>query len=80
MPTAKITHTILLTALSCGSLFLTPCSPAAGQEPKDFREKLFPDGLTHDFGVVQRGTQAYHAFRIVNTSDAALRIANVRFG
>ena len=67
-----------------------PTAPKAqsrdtGREFKDtiqftetIEEKMFPDGLTHDFGKVQRGTQVYHAFRIVNTSDVPLRILSVR--
>jgi hypothetical protein len=42
-------------------------------------EKMFPDGLYHDFGTMPRGTQAYHAFRVVNTSSMPLRIHSVRF-
>jgi len=41
-------------------------------------EKLFPDGLSHDFGQVQRGTQLRHAFRVVNTTNKPLRISSVR--
>ena len=41
-------------------------------------EKMFPDGLTHDFGTVQRGTQLRHTFRVVNTSSVPLRIVSVR--
>ena len=43
-------------------------------------EKMFPDGLMHDFGMLPMGIKAYHAFRIVNTSDVPLRISSVRFG
>jgi hypothetical protein len=38
----------------------------------------FPDGLAHDFGKVQRGILACHAFRIVNTADVPLRIIGLR--
>jgi hypothetical protein len=41
---------------------------------------MFPDGLVHDFGTVRRGTQARHAFRIVNTSAVPLRVVSLRFG
>ena len=38
----------------------------------------FPDGHSRDFGSLPRGTQAYHAFRIVNTSNLPLQIRSVR--
>ena len=38
----------------------------------------FPDGLIHDFGKVPTGTQCKRVFRIVNTSDASMRITSVR--
>ena len=38
----------------------------------------FPDGLEHDFGKVQSGTVAKHAFRVVNTSSVPLRIISLR--
>ena len=41
-------------------------------------DKMFPDGLSHDFGKVQQGAQLYHAFRIVNTSKVPLRITSIR--
>jgi hypothetical protein len=43
-------------------------------------DKMFPDGLEHDFGRVQRGTQAKHAFRVVNTSNVTLRVISLRRG
>ena len=39
---------------------------------------MFPDGLEHDFGKVQRGIQAKNVFRIVNTTAVPLRIASLR--
>ncbi len=41
-------------------------------------DKMFPDGFDHDFGKVQSGMQAKHAFRVVNTSDVPLRIVSLR--
>lgn len=38
----------------------------------------FPDGLTHDFGKVVRGTECNHVFRIVNTADVPLHILSLR--
>lgn len=42
--------------------------------------KMFPDGLDHDFGKVQRGIQARHVFRIINTSKVPLEIVSLRCG
>src|ERR1700733_11841947 len=42
----------------------------------------FPEGVLqetqHDFGVVPRGQQLVHYFRIANTTDKPLHIYNVR--
>jgi Protein of unknown function (DUF1573) len=61
---------ILLAAISGVGLH-----PDANAQPAD-KEKMFPDGDTHDFGKVPQGAQLYHAFRIVNTSDVPLRIVS----
>ena len=50
--------------------------PDAHSQPAD-EEKMFPDGVAHDFGAVLQGPKLYHAFRIVNTSDLPLRIVSV---
>jgi hypothetical protein len=42
-------------------------------------DKIFPDGLEHDFGRVASGTQVKYAFRVVNTSNVPLRIVSVRW-
>ncbi len=59
-------------------LTLSPREKADHQNAKTFEEKIFPEGLSRDFGTIQRGTQAYHAFRVVNTFDSPLHIATVR--
>ena len=40
-------------------------------------EKMFPDGLTFDFGAVPRRTRALHWFPVVNTSNSPLEITSV---
>lgn len=50
----------------------------AASPPDKIDDKMFPDGESHDFGIVQRGAQLYHAFRIVNTSDVPMKIVSVR--
>lgn len=39
---------------------------------------MFPDGLSHDFGKVERGTPLTHTFRIVNTYKMPMRVEEVR--
>src|SRR5690349_8122583 len=56
---------------------LPPEMNAENEGPKKPSEKIdqmFPDGLEHDFGKVERGEQLKYAFRIVNISSAPLRI------
>ena len=43
-----------------------------------FVAKILPEGISHDFGALQRGTQASHAFRVVNPFNVPLKIAQVR--
>jgi hypothetical protein len=87
MPT-RIPATIALLALTCGVCLTgsSLTSDAHGAPARLLRwketdeekaDKMFPDGKTHDFGKVPRGTLARHAFRIVNTSDAPIRIGAI---
>jgi len=69
MFTVRIAAT-LLSLLSLGTCL------AADPPPKI--DPMFPDGTVHDFGKLPRGTQAYHAFRIVNTHNVPLRILSLR--
>lgn len=43
-------------------------------------EKMFKDGLTHDFGVVPRGAQLVHRFTITNIYAVRMEITNVKSG
>jgi hypothetical protein len=79
---------IALLALTC-CVFLTeyflmpevhgaPARLLRSKETDDEKaDSMFPDGNSHNFGRVQTGTLAKHAFRIVNTSDAPLQITYV---
>jgi hypothetical protein len=86
---SRIPAAIALMALTC-SVWLTgyslthqvhgapvrlPRSHAETDEEK--ADRMFPDGKSHDFGKIQRGTFAKHAFRIVNTSDAPIRVGAI---
>jgi hypothetical protein len=84
---STITTTFVLAALlvcfsfqvgrTAASLIPTDAEATNTADPTD---PMFPDGLEYDFGKVQRGIQAYHTFRIVNTSKAPLRIVSLRRG
>lgn len=41
-------------------------------------DKMFKDGLTHDFGNVARGANLHHPFKITNIYDARLEIVQTR--
>jgi hypothetical protein len=78
---AKVTMatTIMLMALTGNGAWLID----EGQEDVGVLAQapatMFPNGFTHDFGKVQRGIQARHAFRVVNTSDVPLRVVSLRW-
>jgi len=56
------------------ALALTPATlPAQG-----WAEKLFKDGITHDFGTVARGGVLYHRFPLTNIYAVPLDITNVQ--
>jgi hypothetical protein len=43
-------------------------------------EKMFKDGLTHDFGVVPRGAQLVHRFTITNIYAVRMEITSIKSG
>src|SRR4051794_9000227 len=62
----------VITALTLALLSLP--AMAAPQQPG----VAFPDGQEHDFGKLQRGTRAWWAIRVINTSRTPVRISAVR--
>src|ERR1700722_7301313 len=52
-------------------------SPALAQ---GWAEKMFKDGLTHDFGTVPRGAQLFHRFTITNIYAVRMEITSVTAG
>jgi hypothetical protein len=89
---SKLGPTLVLISLVCigvcgigySSAQAEDSSPTQGARPKDKEnpaaknERMFPDGVIHDFGPVFRGKLLRHTFRIVNTSDVPLRILSAR--
>jgi len=49
-------------------------APAAAQ---GWAEKMFADGLTHDFGTVPHGAQLYHRFTITNIYAVRMEITGI---
>jgi hypothetical protein len=46
------------------------------QDANDWATKMF-DSLSHDFGVVAKGTQVNHRFKLTNSSEQSVHIASV---
>src|SRR5947209_7555314 len=65
----KAILTLLVVALG------TSTAPAQG-----WAEKMFKEGLTHDFGTVPRGAQLFHKFTITNIYAVRMEITQVKSG
>src|SRR5262249_21615036 len=53
----------------------------AAQAPaQGWAEKMFKDGLTHDFGPVPRGAQLFHRFTVTNIYAVRMEITGVKSG
>jgi hypothetical protein len=56
-------------------VFSATAAPAQG-----WAEKMFKDGLSHDFGSVPRGAQLFHRFTITNIYAVRMEITEIRSG
>jgi len=62
--------------LALVTLAVTTASvPAQG-----WAEKMFKEGLTHDFGTVPRGAQLVHKFRMTNIYAVEMKITGIKSG
>jgi hypothetical protein len=52
-------------------------SQASAQDP-GWAAKLFPDGLTHDFGSVPRGAQLFYRFKMYNKWAVPINLTQIR--
>jgi hypothetical protein len=43
-------------------------------------EKMFPDGITHDFGTQPRGAQLLHKFKVTNIYNVRMEITSIKSG
>lgn len=57
-------------------LFFLPCSCTFGQEEKN--PGIVFDTLVHDFGLLEKGSDAGYDFSFVNKSDSPALITNVK--
>src|SRR4051812_4990694 len=56
-------------------LSLTASAPAQG-----WADKMFKDGLSHDFGTIARGTQLKHSFKVTNIYAVRMEITSIKSG
>jgi len=69
---ARFCHVIAMIAV----LFVTGTEVRA----QAWADKMFKDGLVHDFGVVPRGAQLFHKFTITNIYAVKMEITSIRSG
>jgi hypothetical protein len=70
MTTTRLTLVVLLVGASTAA-------PARGQA---WAEKMFKDGITHDFGSVPHGAQLFHRFAITNIYAVRMEITGITSG
>jgi hypothetical protein len=61
------------------ALFVMAVNRLPGQNA-GWAEKMFKDGVAHDFGSVPRGAQLYHKFTITNIYAVRMEITSVQSG
>jgi Protein of unknown function (DUF1573) len=55
-------------------------SVSLAQNNQNWAEKMFPDGVVHDFGVVPHGAQLFHRFNITNIYAVRMEITSITPG
>ena len=53
---------------------------SSAQNNQNWAEKMFPDGVAHDFGVVPHGAQLFHRFNITNIYAVRMEITSITPG
>jgi hypothetical protein len=61
-------------------LTLTLAALAAPAAHAQWAEKMFPDGVTHDFGSVPHGAQLFHRFPVTNLYAVRMEITSITPG
>jgi Protein of unknown function (DUF1573) len=60
--------------------FLVAAVAATTAPAQNWAEKMFPDGVAHDFGVVPHGAQLFHRFNIKNIYGVRMEITSITPG
>ena len=60
--------------------FIVTAAAATAAPAQNWAEKMFPDGVTHDFGVVPHGAQLFHQFKIKNIYAVRMEITSITPG
>src|SRR5579863_5045688 len=59
-------------------LFATPAFAQNVQDPNEWARKMFDQkDLSHDFGIVAKGTEVTHRFKVTNLYKEDVRVSNV---
>src|ERR1700680_1073198 len=59
---------------------LVAAAVATSAPAQNWAEKMFPDGLNQDFGVVPHGAQLFHRFAIKNIYAVRMEITSITPG
>jgi hypothetical protein len=59
---------------------IVAAAAAAAAPAQNWAEKMFPDGVAHDFGVVSHGAQLFHRFKIKNIYAVRMEITSIAPG
>ena len=60
--------------------FLVAAFAATAAPAQNWAEKMFPDGIADDFGVVPHGAQLFHQFKIKNIYAVRMEITSITPG
>ena len=60
--------------------FLVAAAAASTASAQNWAEKMFPDGVAHDFGVVPHGAQLFYRFNIKNIYGVRMEITSITPG
>ncbi len=59
---------------------IVTAAAATSASAQNWAEKMFPDGITHDFGVVPHGAQLFHQFKLKNIYAVRMEITSITPG
>ena len=59
---------------------IVTAAAATAAPAQNWAEKMFPDGIEHDFGVVPHGAQLFHRFAVKNIYAVRMEITSITPG